>query len=85
MVHRVVPLDELEKATYDLARVIAENAPTSLTGMKQVLLRAVSARERIDHADLDELARAARKGPDAQEGVRAMLEKRKPNFPGAGG
>ena len=84
MVHRVVPLGELEKVTYELARAIAENAPTSLAGMKQVLLRAVSGRERIEHADLDEMARAARKGPDAQEGVRAMLEKRKPDFPGAG-
>jgi len=85
MVHRVVPLGELEKATYELARAIADNAPTSLAGMKQVLLRAVSARERVEQADLDEMARAARKGPDAMEGVRAVLEKRKPNFPGAGG
>ena len=82
MAHRVVPLDELEKTTYDLARAIAENAPSSLAGMKQVLLRAVSARERIEHADLDEIARAARKGPDAKEGVKAMLEKRRPDFRG---
>ena len=82
MVHQVVPAGELEKAAYELARAIADNAPLSLAGMKQTMLRAVSARERIDHGDLDELARRGRKSADAKEGVRAMLEKRRPNFRG---
>ena len=82
MVHRVVPLTELEKATYEMARGIADNAPASLAGMKQVILRSISFRDRIDHSDLDELARKARTGADAQEGVRAMLEKRRPEFRG---
>jgi enoyl-CoA hydratase/carnithine racemase len=82
MVHRVVAAAELERATYELAGAIAENAPLSLAGMKQTILRAVALREQIEHADLDEIARNARKSADAREGVRAMLEKRRPTFQG---
>jgi 1,4-dihydroxy-2-naphthoyl-CoA synthase len=65
-----------------LARTIADNAPLSLAGMKQVVQRAVSARPAVDHADLDASALRARQSADASEGRRAMLEKRKPNFRG---
>src|SRR5262249_61351803 len=81
MVHRVVPPSEIEAATYALAGDIAANAPLSLAGIKASLLRAVSLRERVDHADLDELARRAHLSADAAEGRRAMLEKRRPVFP----
>lgn len=83
MVHQVVASAEAERAAYDLARVIAGNAPLSLAGMKTTILRAVSAREGIAHGDLDELCRRARKSADAKEGVRAMLEKRPAAFRGA--
>jgi len=82
MVHQVVPATEVEKATYALARTIADNAPLSLAGMKATIQRAVAARARVDHADLDAQALAARQSADASEGRRAMLEKRKPNFRG---
>jgi enoyl-CoA hydratase/carnithine racemase len=82
MVHEVVPAADLERVAGDLARGIAEAAPLALAGMKQTVLRAVSARERVEHADLDALASRARRSRDAREGVRAMLEKRKPLFQG---
>ena len=82
MVHRVVAAAEVEAATYEMARAIAGNAPLSLAGMKAIIQRAVSQRERIDHADLDALVTRARKSADAREGVRAMLEKRRPQFRG---
>ena len=82
MVHRVVPLDDVEAVTYDIARTIADNAPLSLHGMKAMIRRSISARERIDHADLDAEVTRARKSADAREGVRAMLEKRRPKFTG---
>ena len=80
--NRVVPAAELEKATYDLARTIAGNAPLSLAGMKATIRRAAALSDRIEHADLDVLARRARASADAREGVRAILDKRKPVFRG---
>jgi len=82
MVHRVVSAAEVESATYEMARAIAVNAPLSLAGMKAMIQRAISQRERIEHADLDALVTRARKSADAREGVRAMLEKRRPQFRG---
>jgi enoyl-CoA hydratase/carnithine racemase len=82
MVHEVVPADAIDRAAGELARTIAANAPLSLRGMKRTILRAVAAREGIDHADLDALAAQARRSRDAKEGVRAMLEKRTPDFRG---
>ena len=82
MVHQVVPADDLSTAVQALARRIADNAPLSLAGIKASILRATSARERIAHADLDAAATKARTSADAQEGRRAMLEKRKPVFRG---
>jgi enoyl-CoA hydratase/carnithine racemase len=82
MVHAVVPAAELERATYDLARTLAGNAPLSVAGMKATIRRALALRERVEHKDLDETARRARASADAREGVRAMLEHRKPTFRG---
>ena len=82
MVHQVVPLPDLERVTYQTARAIAQNAPLSLAGMKAVIQRAGALREDIKHDDLDALVSRARRSADAREGVRAMLEKRPPQFRG---
>jgi enoyl-CoA hydratase/carnithine racemase len=82
MVHEVVPAGAVEAATYDLARIVADNAPLSLAGMKATVQRTLSARTHIAHDDLDALAQRARTSADASEGRRAMLEKRKPAFRG---
>jgi enoyl-CoA hydratase/carnithine racemase len=82
MVHRVVTAADVEATVYYMARAIAGNAPLSLAGMKAMIQRAISQRERIEHADLDALVARARKSADAREGVRAMLEKRRPQFHG---
>ena len=83
MVHEVVPAADLERATYDLARRIAANAPLALAGIKATLQRIVTPCQQIAHDDIDTLAQRARQSADAREGVRAMLEKRPPVFRGA--
>jgi enoyl-CoA hydratase/carnithine racemase len=82
MVHQVTSAAEIESTTYALARSIAANAPLSLSGIKAGLLRAVSLRAQVPHADLDELAARAHRSRDAAEGRLAMLEKRPPVFRG---
>ena len=82
MVHQVAAPHELDAAVQALARRIADNAPLSLAGMKAAILRATSRGEGIRHDDLDAAATRARTSADAQEGRRAMLEKRKPRFRG---
>jgi enoyl-CoA hydratase/carnithine racemase len=82
MVHQVVPTADVVKATEDLARTIAANAPRSLAGIKAIIQRTLAERDAVAHADLDALVDAARRSADASEGRRAMLEKRTPVFKG---
>ena len=82
LVHQVVPPADLEQATYTMARAIAGNAPLALKGIKANIQRALSLREQIAHADLDEMGQRTRYSADAKEGVRAWLERRPPVFRG---
>jgi len=82
LVHQVVPAAELETATAQLAQGIARNAPLALAGIKATIQRAISLRDTVAHADLDEATARARQSADASEGRRAMLEKRRPVFRG---
>jgi enoyl-CoA hydratase/carnithine racemase len=83
LVHEVVPAADLESATYSMAHAIAGNAPLAMQGIKASIQRALSWREQIEHADLDELVERTRHSADAREGVRAWLERRQPVFRGA--
>jgi enoyl-CoA hydratase/carnithine racemase len=80
MVHEVVPNAKLDETALALAQKISLNAPLSLRTMKQSLRRSMSESNDAYHQDILELGRMVRASHDAKEGVRAFLEKRKPNW-----
>ncbi len=84
LVDHVLPAQELAKATYDLAREIAENAPLSVSGTKTTIARLLSCQtlRPEDEAELRKLQAQAFLSEDLKEGQRAFMEKRKPKFAG---
>ena len=54
-----------------------------MRAIKALLGRAMTFRDDIDHADIDEMVKTARNSRDSREGIKARLEKRAPVFTGA--
>ena len=85
LVNQVVPSGQLMNATYSLAKELAEeNAPLAVRATK-IMIQKLTEHRGIDpriEPELKALADEANNSEDAREGVRAMLEKRKPKFTG---
>lgn len=85
LLNRVVGHDELEEVTAQFARELAEEvAPLAVRATKQTI-RKMYEDQPLDPAVEEELrclADSANQSADAEEGVKAMLEKRKPLFMG---
>lgn len=79
-VNRIVPGDDVLDAALELAREIAANSPAVVASIKRgldtYLRRGVDAAEQFEWTEGGRL----QGGPDAEEGVRAFLEKRSPVF-----
>lgn len=71
---------ELESVAAKVVQRLADNAPLSLEAMKALINREMKFRDQIPHEDIDLIVDRARTSEDAQEGMRARLEKRKAVF-----
>jgi methylmalonyl-CoA decarboxylase len=84
-INHVVPEEDLERFTYDVAQQIILNSPLSISVMKEELNILAHAHDLspLMFERIQGLRRSVYNSDDYQEGIRAFLEKRKPNFSGA--
>ena len=88
LVHGSFPLSELRTETEDWAEDVASLAPLSIQGTKRAIqvvadhLGGVRAVRPDEVAELDRLVAEAYSSEDLQEGLKAMAEKRDPDFTG---
>jgi 2-(1,2-epoxy-1,2-dihydrophenyl)acetyl-CoA isomerase len=82
LVDRIAPLDELHAAARDFAREIAGSAPLAVRSIRETLrgdlaqrIRTATDREKIEQERLQQTK-------DVREGIRAMGERRTPDFTG---
>ncbi len=84
MVNHVVPIDELEYFTYQLATRIAENSPLVVSVLKEQI-RVITEAAPLNPEGFERvqaLRRAVYDSEDYKEGIQAFFEKRKPKFSG---
>src|ERR1043165_3157617 len=82
LVNHVVPPDQLETRTMEIANLIAEKSPIALRLAKEAVK--LASRSNLDEGFRREgdLFAPGFSGEDKDEGVKAFLEKRKPEFKG---
>ena len=81
LINRVLPADDLESYVRDYCQIIAQNAPLTIQSVKQIVGQII-ADAPLDTAYCDQLVQACFNSEDYNEGRRAFMEKRQPNFKG---
>lgn len=82
LVNRVVPDGTARAAAYELAALIARNAPLAVLASKQVVVQSADWPEAEAFARQEPLVDPVRRSADAREGARAFAEKRTPRWRG---
>ena len=80
LVHKVVPVAELEKTTREYCDMIAANAPLTMRAAKRIIREVVT--NDYDAAACQAWVKECFDSDDYREGRRAFMEKRKPVFKG---
>ena len=84
LVNYLIPRDELEEFTYELAAEVSENAPLSLKALKE-MTKVWERNQTLTPEDeklLREMTLDVQNSEDYKEGQKSFAEKRKPKFKG---
>jgi len=81
-VSRVVPMDELDAATYELARAVASKSPAILRLGRDAFYAVLDQRAEDAFKLLQAGLTMVNQTEDSKEGIRAFVEKRSPNYTG---
>jgi enoyl-CoA hydratase/carnithine racemase len=81
LINYAVPDAELEKATVELLRRATRGSPRSKALGKQALYAQLDRPEQDAYTYAIEVMAASSQTPEAQEGVQAFLDKRRPHWP----
>lgn len=84
LVNYVVPRERLEDLTYEIASEICENAPLSMTTMKEIIngWQRNQVLNAEDEERIKQMIKIVQESKDYKEGKKAFFEKRKPKFEG---